>query len=94
MDNEKNQWDELLEISVPEIKKFLKLGNPRPIDYQRVKIAMSALSNITRHEATESAKEGTRVIAARLFSKTPEEVAEYLRVSTPSLQLPEGRTST
>ena len=81
------QWDKAVGAALEELQKFMKLGNPQPRDYQRVKVAQGILSNWTRHEATESAKEQTRVVAAR-FMRNSQESAEYLRLAAPTLQIP------
>ena len=81
------KWDKAVDMALDEMVKYLKLGNPQPRDHQKLKAAQGILSNWTRHEATQSQREQTRVVAAR-FMRDPKESAEYLRMAAPSLKLP------
>lgn len=80
-------WEVLRESAMMVMLNYLRSADPH--DLPHVKLAATALSNYTRHEATESAKLTTGVLVARELSANKEEFAKYLKLSAPTLQLPE-----
>ena len=85
-------WTELRDEASRELLTFLREGATDEGSMKRAKIAATTLSTVARHEATESAKEQTRVVVGRAVFADTEQYAAYLRVSAPTLglkQIPE-----
>ena len=80
-----DSWDELKEESSNELLRFLREGHEDSAALARARVAQSILSAGTRLEATESAREQTRVVIARGVSRDHEDFAEYVRISLPNL---------
>lgn len=78
-------WDQLREESSTVLLKFLRSGADDSAAISRARVAQSILSAVTRHEATESAREQTRVVIARGVSRDHEDFAEYVKISLPHM---------
>mgnify|MGYP001612065160 CR=1 FL=1 len=83
-----SQWETLLQESTAALHAFFSAETSDPQSIAKARVATSVLASYTRHEATESAREGTRLIIARQLAEDREQFAYYLRVSMPHLALP------
>lgn len=52
-----------------------------------VKAAQVSLSNYTRHEQTQGARDATTFMMARELAQNPDELAHYMKVAMPSSQV-------
>lgn len=80
-----SHWEELQERSIGVIESLLANENPSTRDIAKAKIATSALASTVRHEATESSKERTAVITARMLTQDEDSFRRYLSVTAPRL---------
>lgn len=83
-----NDWEELRQEATSTLIAFLQQQEHTSQDLAKAKLASSALSSITRHEQTQSAREATAVLVGRHIYEDKNEFAEYLRIATPELKLP------
>lgn len=85
----KSKLDELVNLSLNVLEKFLAQENPTDADNKKARAAQSLLSTYSRLEQTTSAREATRFLVARELSENKEELARFLKASTPQL-IPEN----
>lgn len=81
-------WEELRNQATVELLKVLGMETPSRTDLNKARLATSALASVTRHEATESSRERTAVVAARLLTSNEEDFRRYVSVAAPRLSLP------
>ena len=81
-----DSWNELQQESGTVLLELLKTENPSRSDFTKGKIAASVMASVTRHEATESSKERTAVVAARMLTSNEQEFKAYIAATAPRLQ--------
>ena len=88
------QWHALLRLSFASLRQFLEAANTDPQAIARAKLANTFISSYTRHEATASAREQTRLIIGRQLAENPEQFREFVRLAMPDVPLVEAASST
>lgn len=66
-----------------EFSRFFSNRNPDDTDYKRVRVIQGIYASATRELQTRGAQEATRYAMAQDVLRTPEQRAEYLRLSSP-----------
>ena len=82
------QWEQLRSQSFAALRTFFEGEAADPQAVARAKIATSFISSYTRHEATASAREQTRLIIGRQLAENPEQFREFVRLTLPGIPLP------
>ena len=82
------QWEGLRGQSFAALRIFFEGETADPQAVARAKIATSFISSYTRHEATASAREQTRLIIGRQLAENPEQFREFVRLALPDIPLP------
>lgn len=85
--NKQYSWEDARDKALRTVCRFLDTKDEKLLP--QVKVATSTLSNYTRHEATESARQQTAVIVARSLSDNKEEFRRYLELSSVGLNIPQ-----
>lgn len=80
-------WGDLLAQSTDTLIGFFQQESLDAQALAKARIATSVLSNVTRHEATERARDAMRVAVYRQISKNREEFAEFVKISMPQLKM-------
>jgi hypothetical protein len=86
--NNEQQWEGLRAQSFSALRVFFEGEGADPKAVARAKIATSFISSYTRHEATASAREQTRLIIGRQLAENPEQFREFVRLTLPGIPLP------
>jgi hypothetical protein len=86
--NSEQQWEALRNQSFSALRGFFEGEGADPQAVARAKIATSFISSYTRHEATASAREQTRLIIGRQLAENPEQFREFVRLALPGVPLP------
>ena len=86
--NNDEQWEGLRSQSFAALRTFFEGEAADPQAVARAKIATSFISSYTRHEATASAREQTRLIIGRQLAENPDQFREFVRLALPGIPLP------
>lgn len=70
--------------SIAVLRDFLRDPTADKDKVLAVKAAQVSLSNYTRHEQTQGARDATTFMMARELAQNPDELAHYMRVAMPS----------
>ena len=82
------EWEGLRGQSFGILRQFFEEEVADPQAVARAKIATSFISSYTRHEATASAREQTRLIVGRQLAENPDQFREFVRLALPGIPLP------
>lgn len=70
--------------SIAKLRNFLANPSEDKSTVLALKAAQVSLSNYTRHEATQGAREATTFMMARELASNAEELEHYMKVAMPS----------
>ena len=79
------RFQELFNEASKALLEYFRGGIEDPQANTKARIATSVISSYTRHEATESAKEQTRVLVARQLATNREEFERYIQLAMPQM---------
>jgi len=82
------QWSHNADLAHQVMRDFFANSDDSPAAYNRAKLANGFLGHFSRHEATESSRETTRLIIGRHLSENREEFREFARLALPNIPLP------
>jgi len=82
------QWETNASAAHVVLASFFTNKDDSPAAYNRAKLANGFLGHYSRHEATESSRETTRLIIGRHLSENREQFREFMSLTLPNIPLP------
>lgn len=82
------QWETNASAAHEVLATFFSNKDDSPAAYNRAKLANGYIGHYSRHEATESSREATRLIIGRHLAENRDQFREFMALSLPAIPLP------